>query len=112
MSTKPHFLLRTIASDGTVRILGDVYKPDEDASRFAGKRAAFGLYWGPPHMRLGPPPGHEAYDARGLMDAVCLWGSEKAYRYNGDETGTDEEMDWPGPFCEDGYFKWEWWRRQ
>ncbi len=40
---------------------------------------------------------------------VALWGSEEQYRAK-----TDEESNalWPGPFCEDGFFKWEWWHKE
>lgn len=42
MPKQPRFVLRTI-QDGTVKIFGDTYRPDLDASRFNGMRAAFGL---------------------------------------------------------------------
>lgn len=86
---RPHFVTRTIR-DGRVRILGGTYVCREDASRFDGTRAIFGLYWGPPN--------YERYDARGLMDGVCLWGCE--------------EDEWPGRFCDEaGFFRWENWVR-
>jgi hypothetical protein len=84
------FAIRTIRRDGSVLIYGRTFKPMLDASKFAGMRAAFGLYldhWTGKH------------DGR----AVSLWGTERAYR------SKDESIDWPGPFCEDGKFKWEWW---
>lgn len=94
---RPHFAVRTIRN-GRVRILGHTWEPSRIPCppRFDGLRAAFGLYWGPESW--------QNYDERGLMDGVSLWGSEKAY------TST-AEADWPGPFCEEGYFKWEWWHR-
>ena len=97
---RQHFAVRTIRN-GRVRILGHEYEPSrESAERFNGMRAAFGLYWG--------PAGYDCYDERGLLDAVSLWGSEEQYQAKTDE---ESERLWPGPFCEDGYFKWEWWRR-
>lgn len=87
MAGKRRFVVRTIRN-GQVRILGRDYRPDEDASRFNGRRAAFGLYW------------------RGELQEpfVSLWGTEAAYR-----NVEDEGIDWPGPFCEKGVFKWVWW---
>jgi hypothetical protein len=70
-----------------VRIFGHTYRPRLDATRFAGMRAAFGLY---------------GVD----YPSVSLWGSEKMYR------AKDAETDWPGPFCEGGYFRWDWWHRE
>lgn len=101
---KRRFALRTIRN-GRVRILGDYYEPSREPTPelFEGMRAAFGLYWGPPSWGR--------YDERGLMDGVCLWGSEKAYHAVNDPSDDDEVHDWPGPFCENGYFKWESWRR-
>lgn len=95
MNRRPRFALRTIRN-GRVRIYGKDWAPAREPcpERFEGMRAAFGLYWG--------EPGWHRYDERGLMDGISLWGSEKAYR--------DPEADWPGPFCEDGVFKWEWWK--
>lgn len=98
MRRKRRFALRTIRN-GAVTIYGRVYKPERDATRFDGMRAAFGLYYGPPCL--------QGYDEDGLQTGfVSLWGSEKAYKSD------DPEVDWPGPFCEDGVFKWEWWQRQ
>lgn len=35
---------------------------------------------------------------------VSLWGSEAMAKAT-----TEEAMEWPGPFCDEGTFKWEWW---
>ena len=95
----PHFLLREI-KDGRVKILGDFYAPREPLlPEHEGMRAAFALYW----MNLSPGETYPGYDERGLMTTVSLWGSEKAY--------LDPEADWPGPFCQGGVFRWEWWDR-
>lgn len=94
----PRFAVRTIRN-GRVRILGHEYEPSREPTpeRFEGMRAAFGLYWGPRSWA--------SYDSRGLMDSVSLWGSETAFR------SENLAEDWPGPFCEEGVFKWEWWKR-
>jgi ssDNA-binding Zn-finger/Zn-ribbon topoisomerase 1 len=95
--SKP-YEIRTIRN-GRVRIFGREYQPDQDATRFDGMRAAFGLYYG--------PPGFGPYDATGLdRTTVTLWGSEAQYNA---VTQEDYVALWPGPFCEDGVFKWEWW---
>ena len=107
MRRGPHFAIRTIR-EGRVKILGHFYEPrGESAERFNGQRAAFGLYWG--------APGYANYDERGLMDSCCLWGSEAMYRAAGvDDDSDDSEYNRLydlNPFCEDGFFKWEWWKR-
>lgn len=95
---RPRFVLRTI-HNGHIRLFGRIWAPHRDPcpERFNGLRAAFGCYWGPVNQQVG----RGRYDKYGLMDAISLWGSEQAYR---------GEDDWPGPFCEDGHFKWEWWK--
>lgn len=87
MPKHPRFVLRTI-KDGAVKIFGSTYRPDLDASRFDGMRAAFGLYY-----------------TGGERDRkfVALWGSEEAYK------DPENEAYWPGPFCDEGVFRWEWW---
>lgn len=97
MMTKYRFCIRTIR-DGKVLIKGRYYAPDLDASRFNGIRAAFGLYW----------TGQEWND-----DSVSLWGSEDYYNWSKTEHSEAEPPGdlWPGPFCENGLFKWEWWNR-
>lgn len=99
---RTRFAVRTIRN-GRVKILGSEWEPSREPcpERFEGMRAAFGLYWGPPNWTHGNGVA-QRYDERGLMNGVSLWGSETAFR---------GEDDWPGPFCEDGTFKWEWWRR-
>lgn len=100
---------RLFAADCAERVLPlwEREHPDDERPRYEpagepvrerheGMRAAFALYWG--------PPDGQQYDERGLMYSVALWGSEAAYL-------NPEDDDWPGPFCEDGRFKWEWWRR-
>lgn len=96
---RPRFAVRTIRN-GKVRILGYEWEPFREPcpERFEGMRAAFGLYWGQPDWGHGTT----RYDERGLMNGVSLWGSEAAFR---------GEDDWPGPFCEDGVFRWEWWQQ-
>lgn len=98
---EPRFVVRTIR-EGKVRILGHDYVPIglPTLPEHEGQRAAFALYWGPPNF--------ERYDARGLMASVSLWGSEAAFNYQDGPLTPDL---WPGPFCEDGTFKWEWWDR-
>lgn len=92
MSDKRNFVMRTIRKDGSVRIMGDTYRPSNDITKFAGVRAAFGLYYN----------GTER-----MKSFVFLWGTEEEFKYDGE----DLSKVWPGPFCEDGTFKWEWWYR-
>lgn len=72
---------------GVVRILGVTYKPGREPlpERLWNTRALF-------HV------------SRSDRIHVSLWGSEAQAR-----TTDEEKMEWPGPFCEDGTFKWEWW---
>lgn len=81
------FVIRTI-HNGCVCIFGRDYRPDEQHRRYDGRldgqRFAFGLYDGRP-------------------DLISLWGTERAFRSD------DENTDWPGPACVDGYFPWVFW---
>ena len=92
-NNRRRFAIRTIRPDGTVEINGRVFESAQEPvpTRLRGKRAAFGLYY----------VGDRWDDAH-----VSLWGDEESFRATDEETSTRL---WPGPFCEDGVFKWEWW---
>ncbi len=82
------FAIRTV-KNGAVKINGRTYLPKRPAydGSLDGHRFAFGLY-------------------RGRPDIASLWGTEAAYRAEGDEY----ERIWAtGPHCVDGVFLWEWW---
>lgn len=93
---RPRFVVRVIrgcGEFGRVRIGGRRYRC-RGAARFHGMKAAFGLY----------------YIGDRLEPVCCLWGSEEQFRAS-DQPAAYESL-WPGPFCEDGKFKWEWWHAQ
>jgi len=89
--------VRTIRN-GRVRIGGVVYVPNESHMKYGGQldgtRWAFARYWHGDHWAT----------------FVNMWGSEKAYRFDGDpDTSSDEAQDWPGANCIGGFFRWDWW---
>lgn len=90
------FHVRTILPDGTIRLDHRLWQCRTPAAQFAGQRAAFGCYYQPGERR---------------PYLLSLWGSEAMYRCN-NPGGADFDALWPGPFCDNGVFRWEWWEAQ
>lgn len=92
MRKYPRFVTRKI-KDGRVKIYGRWFKPEEKWQKYDGRldgmKYAFGLY----------------LDAKGnIEDFVYMWGTEEAYRYNGDDfKGAQPEI------MPDGGLPWSGW---
>ena len=101
------FLLRKIRN-GRVKLLGKWWRPDPRHiiydGRCDGKVYAFGLY------RNFEP---NKYGSAKWAPYICLWGSEKAYRFRGDpDNDPNNEQDYPGDFAVDNSLPWEWWYQE